>query len=95
MCEHLIALDRALLARGLDRFVVRPASADGNNEWVYYNCLFNMPRVRANYELPQCVKVLLLEDMKAGMTRGFHCILCECAVTGRHPVMSKGAVIFE
>ena len=95
MCEHLIELDNELKAKGIrETFRGRPWS-DNCREWVYYDCILDLEKIRARYEFPFFVESHVNDDNKSGMEAGFVCDLCKDGVIGLHPHFGKGKRIVE
>jgi hypothetical protein len=89
MCEHLIKLDKDLTARGIvETFRGQPWSKNCR-EWVYYDCVFNLEKLRARYQFPSTIEVHRNDDNKSGMEAGFVCVLCHDGVIGVHPHFGK------
>lgn len=90
MCEHLIQLDRELKSRGIKETFRGQAWSDNTREWVYYDCVFDLAKVRARYNFPDFISTHINDDNKSGMEAGFYCEKCKDGVMGLHPSSAPG-----
>jgi len=95
MCEHLIPLDEALNKRGLTETYRGQPWSKNCREWVYYDCVLNLEKLRHRYALPAFVEVHFNDDAKSGMEAGFVCSRCNDGVIGVHPHFGNGKIIVE
>ncbi|GAB4566421.1 MAG: hypothetical protein Tsb0020_18090 [Haliangiales bacterium] len=82
-CEHLIALERALLAAGAREIARGPLWGKRCREWVYFDVVLDIAAARARFGLAPCVAVHENLDPRSGTERGFVCKTCNDAVMGR------------
>lgn len=90
MCEHLIELDKELKAKGIKETFRGAAWSDNCREWVYYDCVLDLEKIRARYSFPGYVETYRNDDAKSGMEAGFVCERCKDAVMGIHPHFGEG-----
>lgn len=85
LCPHLQPLESALLAAGVKETYRGQAWSKNCREWVYFDCLLNLPALRQRLSLPACVVEHQHRGTHDGQESGFVCSLCNDAVMGRHP----------
>lgn len=90
MCEHLIKLDNELKERGINETFRGKAWSKNTREWVYYDCVLILDKIKTRHNFPDFIKVHVNEDNKSGMESGFCCELCQDGVMGLHPHFGKG-----
>jgi hypothetical protein len=95
MCEHLIELDNELKARGIKETFRGQPWSDNCREWVYYDCVLDLQKIRDRHRFPFCIEAHVNDDMRSGMEAGFVCDACKDAVIGVHPHFSQGRKIVE
>jgi hypothetical protein len=93
MCEHLKELDQELKARRISETYRGQAWSDNCREWVYYDCILDLEKIKARYSFPEFVEIHFNNDPKSGTEAGFICTMCQDAVMGLHPDFSKGKVV--
>lgn len=94
MCTHLILLEQALRDAGIkETFRGKPWSKNCR-EWVYYDCVFDLPQLQHRFNFDPYVKWHTNEDNRSGMEAGFICESCNDAVIGIHPHFGSGKIIF-
>jgi len=83
-CEHLNALEKAILARGIRETFRGQAWSSNCREWVYFDCYLDLAAVRQATPLPHCVHDHVHRGTHDGEERGFVCTTCHDALMGRH-----------
>ena len=83
MCEHLLALDEALKAKGFKETFRGQAWSDNCREWVYYDTVLDLEDIRKHCDFPPFVKVHINDDPKSGTEAGFFCEICKDGVMGK------------
>lgn len=95
MCEHLQPLDDELKKRGIKEISRGQAWSDNAREWVYYDCLLNMAKIKERYNFPGFITIHVNNDERSGLEAGFYCELCQDAVMGIHEKYADGAIVVE
>lgn len=85
VCEHLIALESALLAAGVPETFRGAAWSRNCREWVYFECVLDRPALRTRFALPVCVIDHEHLGTHDGREAGFVCEQCHDGIMGRHP----------
>lgn len=83
VCEHLSALEQALIDRGFKETSRGQAWTRNCREWVYFDCVLDIDAVQGTFALPDCVRMHENLDCKSGTERGLECTICHDAVMGR------------
>jgi hypothetical protein len=95
MCEHLIELDKELKFKGIKETSRGTPWTDNCREWVYYDCVLDLAKVRDRHNFPAFVETYVNDDVKSGMEAGFVCDLCKDGVIGVHPNFGQGRKVVE
>lgn len=95
MCEHLIELDLELKSKGIKETYRGQAWSENCREWVYYDCVLDIEKIRERYKFPAFIESHINDDIKSGMEAGFECDLCKDAIIGIHPQFGKGKQLVE
>ena len=85
MCEHLIKLDLELKERGIKETFRGQPWSDNTREWVYYDCVLDLDKIKQRYNFSDFVTIHINDDQRSGMEAGFYCELCKDGVIGVHP----------
>lgn len=85
VCEHLVALERELLARGVEETSRGRAWSKNCREWVYFKCRLDLEALRARFAFAPCVVDHVHRGTHDGSEAGFACELCHDAIMGAHP----------
>lgn len=93
VCEHLEALERAVLAAGIRETSRGSAWSESCREWVYFDGYLDQAAVRRVFDLPPCVVEHAHRGTHDGAERGFVCELCHDAVMG-HYEPARGVPVF-
>src|SRR5262249_14792426 len=83
-CEHLRAVEQAIIERGIRETFRGAAWAWNCREWVYFDCDIDLGAVRARFPLADCVQDHVHRGTHDGQERGLVCSLCSDAVMGRY-----------
>ena len=95
MCEHLIALDKELKSMGIKE-TSRGQPWTGNcREWVYYDCVLDLEKIRTRYKFPSFIESHSNDDPRSGLEAGFVCDQCKDGVVGVHPSLAKGKQVIN
>jgi len=84
-CEHLAALEAALLRAGVPESFRGQAWSQNCREWVYFACVLDRAALRVRFRLPPCVEDHEHRGTHDGSEAGFVCTLCHDGVMGLHP----------
>ncbi len=82
-CEHLQALEQAVLAAGIREKYRGAAWSENCREWVYFDCYFQTDATRELFPLDECVVDHVHRGTHDGQERGFACRKCHDALMGR------------
>ena len=85
MCEHLTSLEAAIMKAGIRETYRGQPWGQNCREWVYFDCVLDVGRIREQMDLPDCVIIHENTDPKSGIELGFYCATCHDAIMGRHP----------
>jgi hypothetical protein len=83
LCQHLHALERALLSSGARETFRGQAWSENCREWVYFDVRLDPAALRRRFALPACVQAHENADPRSGLERGLVCTQCHDAVMGR------------
>ncbi len=92
MCEHLTRLDSELKEKGIKETFRGQAWSNNTREWVYYDCVLNLDKVRRRHNFPDFIKTHINDDNKSGMEAGFYCDQCKDGVMGLHSHFGQGKI---
>lgn len=92
MCEHLTGLDAELKGMGIKETFRGQAWSDNTREWVYYECVLSLEKIRHRYNFPDFVTDHVNNDNKSGMEAGFYCELCKDGIMGIHAHFGQGKI---
>ena len=93
MCEHLSELELELKKRGIKETYRGEAWSKNAREWVYYDCILVLDKLRARFAFPDFVTDSVNNDERSGLESGFYCERCQDAIMGLHPKRSNGILI--
>lgn len=91
-CEHLIDLENALIADGIKETFRGEAWGRNCREWVYFDCILDLPALRKRFSLPPCVKDHEHLGTHDGCEQGFYCSQCYDGIMGVHPKQAERKV---
>lgn len=94
VCEHLEALERALLGAGVRETSRGQAWSKSCREWVYFDCLLDLEACRRRFDLADCVEAHLHRGTHDGSEAGLTCSIHRDGVMGRHPADAQGVRTF-
>lgn len=92
-CEHLRAVEQAIMKRGIPETFRGAAWSRNCREWVYFDCYIDLAAVRARFLLPDCVVDHAHRGTHDGQERGLVCSLCNDAIMGAYD-RDKGLPFF-
>lgn len=95
VCEHLAALEQALVAAGVRETFRGQAWSRNCREWVYFDCLLDRAAIRARLPFPPCVEDHEHRGTFDGEEAGFVCTACHDAIMGFHPQSAGTAKVFR
>ncbi len=82
VCEHLAAVEQALIASGA-RITFRGAAWSKNcREWVYFDGFLDTQRIRERFPLAACVRDHTHRGTHDGQEHGLVCEACHDALMG-------------
>lgn len=90
LCEHLEALERALLEAGVRETSRGQAWSENCREWVYFDVLLDLAQCRRRFGLPGCVEEHIHRGTHDGSESGLVCAVHKDGVMGRHPDDARG-----
>ena len=91
VCDHLAALESALLEAGVS-ITFRGASSSKNcREWGLLFCSTGHGRLQERFKFAACVAIHVDTDSKSGQERGFECTQCNYAAMG----LLEGGTLFR
>lgn len=94
VCEHLRALEEALLSAGIRETSRGQAWSAHCREWVYFDCVLDLAECRRLFDLADCVEEHRHLGTHDGCEAGLYCTLHEDGVMGRHPEAHPGGRSF-
>ncbi|HEY4629599.1 MAG TPA: hypothetical protein VIH02_09985 [Flavobacterium sp.] len=89
MFEHLAGLETELKNRGIKEAFRGKAWGESCREWVYFDCVLIIDKLRQRFNFPDYVKNHINEDNKSGMEVGFYCERCKDGIMGIHPSLGQ------
>lgn len=95
ICDHLKCLENELLAGGIKETFRGKAWSKNSNEWVYFDCYFNLDSIRQRIDFEKSVINHHHLDTHDGQESGFVCSLCNDAIMGNHQQYAAGKKIVE
>lgn len=94
LCEHLQPLEAALHTANIRETFRGQAWSSNCREWVYFDCILNLPLLRQRFALPDFVKDHIHRGTHDGQEAGFVCERCQDAIMGNHPGVPYDAPTF-
>jgi hypothetical protein len=95
MCEHLTFLENELKSKVLKETYRGQPWSDNCREWVYYDCVLDVEKLKLRYNFASCVTISRNDDQRSGRELGFYCEQCHDAVMGLHQEDGAGKVYVE
>ena len=89
ICEHLIPLEKELIAAVIKETFRGKAWSDNCREWVYYDCVFtNLEKTIERFHFDRSIiKIHSHLGTHDGHEHGLECAHCKDAIMGKHPKM--------
>jgi hypothetical protein len=81
-CEHLQAVEQAIIAQGIRETYRGQAWSSNCREWVYFDCYIDTAAVRQTFALADCVEDHVHRGTHDGQERGFTCSKCHDGIMG-------------
>ena len=94
LCEHLAELEQSLLRANISETYRGQAWSEKCRVWVYFDCVLDIPRLRADFDLASCVEVHEHRGTHDGQELGLVCTTCSDGVMGKHPESATDARVF-
>ena len=85
MCEHLMELDRYIKNKGIKEIFRGKAWSENCNEWVYYDCIMNIKKLKEKFIFDNCITIHEYFDIKSANELGFFCNKCKDGIMGFIP----------
>ncbi len=85
VCEHLVALEQELAARGVEETYRGQPWSRNCREWVYFACVLDLAALRTRLQLNPCVTDHVHRGTHDGSEAGLVCSLCWDAIMGALP----------
>jgi hypothetical protein len=94
-CEHLMDLERALIAAGIKETSRGQAWSQNCREWVYFDCFLPAQLIRQKFKLADCVEDHEHRGTHDGQESGFTCSIHHDGIMGHHPASGVTARSFN
>lgn len=82
VCEHLSAVEQALISAGVVVTFCGQSWSRNCREWVYVDCVLDVPAIRQRFALAPCVEDHAHRGTHDGQERGLVCTACHDAIVG-------------
>jgi hypothetical protein len=90
VCEHLSALEQALIDRGITVTFRGEAWSMNCREWAYFDCFLDLAGIRQHLSFPEFVQDHSHRGTHDGQELGLVCTFCKDAIMGlSEPVPGK------
>jgi hypothetical protein len=89
VCGHLRELDNYIKSKNVKELFRGKAWSENCNEWVYYDCILNIEKLRRKFSFADCVKTHEYYDMKTANESGFYCNTCKDGIMGFASINEK------
>ena len=93
-CEHLRALELAVMAAGHAELSRGAAWSENCREWVYFDCVLPLDAIRRAFALDACVEEHVHRGTHDGQEAGFVCRVHHDGIMGYPPDVVAGAAVF-
>lgn len=94
-CDHLKQLENELISAGTKETFRGKAWSENCNEWVYFDCYFDLQSIRQRINFSSCVVDHYHIGTHDGQESGFVCKLCDDGIMGHHQKYSSGKKIIK
>jgi hypothetical protein len=95
MCEHLMELDNYIKNKGIKEIFRGKAWSKNCNEWVYYDCIIDIEKIKEKIKFNDCVTIHEYYEMKMSNELGFYCNKCKDGIMGYMVKNKENIIIFE
>jgi hypothetical protein len=85
MCEHLIELECYIKSKNIKETFRGKAWSENCREWVYFDCVLSVNKLKEKFNFDNCVKVHEYNDVKIANELGFYCDVCKDGIMGFNP----------
>ena len=82
LCEHLRDIEKNLIDAGIKETYRGSPWSKNCREWVYFDIVLDVEKIKERYALDPCVVVHENLDPKSGQESGVFCELCHDAIMG-------------
>lgn len=89
MCEHLIDLENYIKKLNIVETYRGKAWSDNCREWIYYDCYFNIEKIRLRFDFPKFIINHSNDDIRSGLEEGFVCSKCKDGIIGLNSRYNK------
>lgn len=83
LCEHLSIIENELIESGFKETYRGQAWTHNCREWVYFDVVLDMDKLRQRFDLSGSIKVHENLDPKSGVERGIVCTSCHDGIMGK------------
>ncbi|MFC1883162.1 hypothetical protein ACFL2O_00185 [Thermodesulfobacteriota bacterium] len=83
LCEHLKDIENDLIEAGIAETYGGTPWSKNCREWVYFDIVLDVEKIKEKYELDPCVVIHENLDPKSGQERGVVCEICHDAIMGK------------
>lgn len=90
-CEHLQALEQALIDAGIRETFRGQAWTNNCREWVYFDCRLDRSKRRQRFHFQACVADHEHLGTHDGQEAGFICTIHHDGIMGLHPRFAGGS----
>jgi hypothetical protein len=82
LCPHLAELEKDLLNAMISVTYRGQAWSENCREWVYFDCVLDVERLKVDYQLSDFVKHHENKDQRSGTESGLVCDRCKDGIMG-------------
>lgn len=94
VCQHLAALEAALIAAGVRETARGAVWSQNCREWVYFDVVLDVEALAQRFKFAPCVQVHENLDQRSGLERGLVCWECKDAIMGVPPGLIEGIPLY-
>jgi hypothetical protein len=89
MCIHLIDLDNYIKDKGIKEIFRGKAWSKNCNEWVYYDCIIDIEKIKGEIIMDNCITIHEYNDIKIANELGFFVMIVKMALWDLVPIMNN------